>query len=185
MALPRAVRCRIARFSRGQDGSIAIEAVIILPAIFMALMVMLSTFDAYRQHAINQKAAYTIGDLISRQTTPMDSQFLIGARSLFDYLTRSSQPSSIRVTSVGWDADSGQFALDWSRSVGAKPQATSEDVREWKDRLPAMAEGDYITVVETWSEYDAPFSIGLQDEDIVNYIFTRPRYASPVHWSGS
>ncbi|MDW4497023.1 hypothetical protein R5H30_03445 [Sulfitobacter sp. D35] len=170
------------RFARSQEASIAIETVIILPALFVAFMVMYSAFDSYRQHAINQKAAYTIGDLISRQTTPMDLQFLQGARSLFDYLTRSGSESALRVTSVQWNDTDKKYELDWSKGVGAVSNATQDDVTRWAGSLPKLAPDEYITVVETRSEYDAPFRVGLQDHDMSNFVFTRPRYAPSVRW---
>ena len=83
------LRNRLGRFTSDQDANVAIEATIILPIMFWAYLTMFSIFDAYRQYTESQKAAYTISDLISRQTTPLDDAFIDSTRELFDTMTRT------------------------------------------------------------------------------------------------
>ena len=170
------------RFIKTEDGNIAIEAVIVLPILFWGYLSMFAIFDAYRQHSINQKAAFTIGDLISRQTTPLDTEFLTGARDLFDMLTRSQGVSSMRVTSVRFDADTQSYTQDWSQALGAATAAEGATVQGWADQLPVMPDNERVMVVETWSDYDPPFNTGLTLSHIHNFVFTRPRYAPRVLW---
>ena len=97
----RLLQLRLHRFWRDEEGNIAVEAILILPLLFWAYLSMFAIFDAYRQHAVNQKAAYTIGDIVSRQTTPLDPAFLTGTREVLNYLTNSTNSeTTIRVSSI-------------------------------------------------------------------------------------
>ncbi|ASM73338.1 MULTISPECIES: TadE/TadG family type IV pilus assembly protein [Roseobacteraceae] len=175
------------RFARDEDGNVAIETIIIIPILFWAYLSMFAIFDAYRQHALNEKAAFTIGDMISRQTTPLDNAYLDGSRALLKYLTRNrGQDPSIRVTSVKYDADNDIYKLDWSHTRGdAVTPLSNTDVKNWHNRLPVMLHNERIVVVETFVYYDPPFNTGLKTRTITNFIFTRPRYTPQVLWAGS
>ena len=85
----QSVRRILNRFSRDDSGSVAMEAMIVLPAMFWAFLVCFSIFDTFRMYNINQKAAYTVGDAISRETVPLDSAYLSGMRQMFEYLASS------------------------------------------------------------------------------------------------
>lgn len=180
-------RCqrRLRRFAVGEEGNIALETVIIAPILFWAYMATVTIFDAYRQHSINQKAAYTIGDMVSREDRALNAAYLTGARSLFDSLARSAEPSSVRITSVWYDAANGLYVCEWSQSRGTVPPATLAEVEDWDVRLPVLPNFERITVVETWARYSAPFNVGIADHDIHNFIFTRPRRAPSITWDGN
>lgn len=169
-------------FARKEDGSVAIETVIILPMMFWAYLSMFSIFDAFRQYSITQKASYTVGDMISRETVPLDNAYLDGAQDLFDYLTRSRTASSIRVSSLKWNNNRQKFQRDWSKARGNKQPLSNNAVRGWADRLPMMRHNERVIVVETWLQYDPPFNTGLENREIRNFVFTRPRYAPRVLW---
>jgi hypothetical protein len=176
------LRSFLARFARRDDGTIALEAMIILPLMFWAFLSVFSIFDSYRMYTINQKAAFTIGDAISRETAPLDDEYLTGALSLFEYLSRSQGNSSLRVTSLVYDGVQDEFSRDWSKTRGALPELTNDDVREWTTKLPVMPHNERVMLVETWSNYDPPFATGLEQRVIKNFIFTRPRFAPRVCW---
>ncbi|MCV3272601.1 TadE/TadG family type IV pilus assembly protein [Roseobacter sinensis] len=182
--IPRA-RAALRRFRRAEDANIALEAVIIAPILFWAYMATVTIFDAYRQHSINQKAAYTIGDMVSREDRALNVAYMTGARSLFDSLARSPEPSTVRITSVWFDAANNRYVCDWSQSIGVLPPATTAQVEGWDELLPILPNFERITVVETWSRYSAPFNIGIGDHDIHNFIFTRPRRAPSISWDGN
>lgn len=179
---------RLRRFARDEDGNVAVETIIIIPILFWAYLSMFAIFDVYRQYALNEKAAYTIGDMISRQTTPLDDAYLDGARAMVKYLTRSRNETepSIRVTSIKYDANNDIYKRDWSHTRGDGAVAlTNNDVKNWHDRLPIMLHNERIVVVETFVDYDPPFSTGLNNTTIARFVFTRPRYSPQVLWQGS
>lgn len=167
-------------FLRREDGAVAVETVIILPMLFGVYLAIFSLYDAFSQYSLNQKAAYTIGDMISRQTVPIDDDYIDGAQDLFDYLTRSAEGSAIRVSSLRWNNKKSKFTSDWSKTRGWVSELKNKDVKTWADRLPVMKHNERIVLVETWSTYDPPFNTGLTSREIKNFIFTRPRYTDRV-----
>lgn len=174
----------LARFRRDDRGSIAVETVIILPMLFWAYLSMFAIFDAYRQHAINQKVAYTIGDIISRETNPVTPSYMNGARELVRYLSSARQTSdvAIRVTSVRWDGNNNIYRRDWSEKRGWVSRLSNNEVQALASRLPTMPHNERVMIVETFVKYDPPFNTGLQNRTITNFVFTRPRYAPRVLW---
>ncbi|MBY5931528.1 hypothetical protein KUV51_00845 [Tateyamaria omphalii] len=173
------------RVFRDEDqGSIAIETVILIPLLFWAYLSMFAIFDSYRQHSINQKAAYTLGDIISRETTPLDNSYLDGTQKIFAYLTNNATSNvAIRVTSVKYDAVNDVYKRDWSRARGWKKGLSHNEVNSLKHLLPVLPHNERVMVVETFAKYDAPFETGLKDREIENFVFTRPRYAPRVLWT--
>tara|TARA_R110002073_G_scaffold13264_1_gene56863 strand:- start:127 stop:699 length:573 start_codon:yes stop_codon:yes gene_type:complete len=169
-------------FARKEDGVIAIEAVIIMPMIFWTFLSMFSIFDSFRMYSINQKAAYTIGDAVSRETLPIDDDYLNGALNLFEYLSKGQGNTAIRISSVRYNATDNRFYRDWSETRGWVQPLTSSDVRTWTDRLPLMIHNERLVLVETWNRYEPPFKTGLELREIKNFVFTRPRYAPRVCW---
>ncbi len=171
-------------FRDDETGSIAVETILIIPILFWAYLSMFAIFDAYRQHSINQKAAFTISDIISRETTPIDNAYLLGSRQMLAYLTVNHVDDvAIRITSVKYDEVNDVYKRDWSKEKGWMPELTNNAVKELKDDLPTMPHNERVTVVETFVKYDPPFKTGLQERTIHNFVFTRPRYAPRVLWS--
>ncbi len=176
------IKSALGGFARREDGTIAMEAMIIMPVMFWAFLSMFSIFDAFRTYSINQKAAFTIGDSISRETAPLDQAYINGTHAMFEYLSRSQGQSALRVTSLLYDAANDRFSADWSKTAGARNELSSADVEGWSTKLPVMPDGERVMLVETWSEYEPPFNTGLEEREIRNFVFTRPRFAPRVCW---
>lgn len=177
------IKTRLRGFLRDEEGNIAIEAMIILPVMFWTFLSVFSIFDAFRTYSINNKAAFTIGDSISRETAPIDQAYLDGSLQLFEYLSRSSGNSTIRVSSLYFDEAQDRFYTDWSKVSGSKPELSDSDVSGWSTKLPIIPDNERIMLVETWSSYEAPFKTGLEEREITNFVFTRPRFAPRVCWT--
>lgn len=172
------LRARIAGFSQDSRGSVTVEAVIMLPILFWAYCGLYTFFDAYRQTSINQKAAYTISDMLSRETDPpLNADYLDSVYSLLDFLTRSNTERRMRVTVVRYDQDNNEHHVQWSQVRGTVDALEDADVATLANRLPVMVDEEQLVLVETWTEYDAPFNIGLNDKTISTFVFTRPRFA--------
>lgn len=181
MLMHRIKSC-LAGFFRRDDGTIALEAMIILPMMFWSFLSVFSIFDTFRTYSINQKAAFTIGDAISRETAPLDAAYLTGALGLFEYLSQSQGQSALRVSSLRWDGNRNRFYRDWSRTRGAVAELSNDDVQGWANKLPVLPHNERVMLVETWSQYDPPFATGLEQREIHNFVFTRPRFAPRVCW---
>jgi Flp pilus assembly protein TadG len=173
-------------FARDENGSSSIETIIMVPMIFFVVLSIFTLFDAFRQYTMHQKAAYTLGDMISRETLPIDGDYLDGTHALFNTLTRDPQDSSVRVSILRYDSVNEIMKLDWSKSRGSDvTELTNHNVRNWTTKLPVMIHNERIIVVETFAHYAPPFETGLEQREIRNFIFTRPRYAPQVLWTDS
>lgn len=170
-------------FMRREDGTIALEATIVMPLLFWTYLSMFSIFDAFRMYSIHQKAGFTIGDAISRETVPIDDAYLDGMLSLYEYLARSPGQTNMRVSSVWYDEDADVFNTDWSQVRGPIAPLTSADTENWHDRIPVLVDNEHVIILETWSTYDPPFNTGLEEREIRNLVFTSPRYATCVLWA--
>ncbi|MCX7566437.1 hypothetical protein OS189_08795 [Sulfitobacter sp. F26169L] len=175
-----------ARFARDEKGSASVEAALMVTAIFVVMVSVLALLDLTRLHGQHQKAAYTIADMVSRETLPIDNAYLTGTHALLNTLTRDPQESTVRVTIVRYDANNKIFKLDWSKTSGFGQPLTNHQVRNWSDRLPVMLHNERMIVVETRAMYDPPFMMGLGQlgqQTIDQFIFTRPRYSPQVLWT--
>lgn len=170
------------RFAREEKGTASIEAMIMVPAMFLVILTFITLIDYTRMHSQHQKAAYTISDMVSRETVPLDQDYLSGTGSLLDTLTRNQQDSGVRLTIVFYDEPSDTYRMDWSRTTGAIAPASDADVGAWGDQLPNLVHNERVIVVETTAVYRPPFDVGLGNRRIENFIFTRPRYAPQVLW---
>ncbi len=170
------------RFVSGEAGAVPVEGVIASTFLIWWYVASFQFFDAYRQKNINQKGAYTIADLISRETDAIDGNYVEGMNTLFDYLTFSRLPTTIRVSSVFWDNDNDRNAIAWSYGTGTKPGLTTTELQSQANRIPVMATGDYVIVVETFMAYEPIFNVGLDAQWFRQFITTRPRFTTCITW---
>lgn len=167
---------RARRFRRNDEGSVLVEAVMVLPTMFWAVLAMFVYWDAYRSINTVQKAAYTVSDTISRLRTDVDGTYLSGLNTVMNYLLDAGQTARMRVTSVTWDAYEDRFEVLWSYSPGAAMAALDTDtLQPYASLIPAMTDGDTVVVVEAAVDYAPAFNVGLADTTIEQFVVTRPR----------
>ncbi len=172
---------RLKAFRDDTRGVVAVEVAVMFPILFWALLSSFVFFDAYRQSSINQKAAYTLSDMLSRETE-VNNDFIDGLYGVFGTLTRSWTERKMRVTVIRWDNNNNIFKRDWSVTRGSVTPLSNTSVRNWTHRLPQMPHNERIILVETWSRYTPPFNVGINDQDLQTFVFTRPRFSPTVSW---
>lgn len=174
---------RLAAFREETGGTVSIEFVIMAPVLFWAFASMHSWFDAYRQVGVHEKAAFTVADMISRETDPIDNDYIDATRNLVQFLVRSSDQPSIRVSVIRYVARRDQYRLDWSSRRGDYSRLRSRDVRNWHDKLPQLVNQERIILVETKMDYTPPWLFGMNSSnEIATFIFSRPRFSPKVCW---
>ncbi|PIE13552.1 MAG: hypothetical protein CSA70_04560 [Rhodobacterales bacterium] len=178
------LKSRLRAFADDARGSITVEVVVLLPMLYWAYCAMFVYFDAYRQVSVNQKAAYTISDMLSRETDPIDRDYMNASHAMLEFLSRSRNPVRLRVSVVRYVENQDQFRRDWSKVVGGGGlrELSNRDVRNWHDKLPALLNNERIIVVETFTDYTPPFNIGMDDQEIGTFVFTKPRFAPQLLW---
>lgn len=179
-------RAAALRFRDNTRGGIAIEFVIMIPIVFWAFMALYVFFEGYRQSAINLKAAYTVSDILSRETGQVDDTYIDSMQSLFQFLTRTGAQTAMRVSVLRWSEGDNRYYVDWStiRDWDNQVALTDGTVSDLADRLPAMSNAERLILVETRNLYTPVFKVGLGTKELENFVFTRPRFAPQVVWSG-
>lgn len=186
------MRALIKRFLNDQSGTIIAETVIVLPFMLWAYLALFVYWDAFRSINISQKAAYTVSDMLSREMVTLPSTYVNGMETLMTYLVGSDEDVRMRVSSITWNASKNRYEVEWSRSPNnAIAQLTTTTVAYLKDRIPTLADGDHIMLVETEVDYQPPFdinmgdfSISVGDQVLKQFIVTRPRFVPKICLTG-
>ncbi|MHA6324984.1 TadE/TadG family type IV pilus assembly protein [Roseivivax sp. CAU 1753] len=180
------IKSLLARFRHDTEGTVTVEAVIIFPALVWLFGATWVWFDVSRQQAINQKANYTIGDAISRETDPLTDAYVDAAFELVLGMTRSNaSESDMRITAVEYSSKGeGSYDVLWSEARGNYPAFDNNDMDGMETRLPIMSNGDQVILVETWEDYVPALEAGLDAFEIKTYSFTRPRFAPQMLYEG-
>ncbi|WP_425044004.1 TadE/TadG family type IV pilus assembly protein [Primorskyibacter sp. S87] len=175
------LKTRLFRFGKDTEGSIAVEALITFPMLLWSLMACYTYFDGYRQSASNLKAAYTIGDLISRETRTVDDTFIDSMHELFGLMVRNETGVSMRISLIRYDEDRDEHTVRWSTVRGGYTiELTDELVVDLRDDLPPMPDEDTLILVETRNIFVPPYKVGIDDIPLENFIFTRPRFTNEI-----
>lgn len=150
------------KFRNDENGSVAIELVLVTPIIAWALLSTLVYFDAYRVEADTNRASLVIAEMFSREETNISPAYLNGARNVLRALTYEEAAPDYRIT-VYRRTNDGRYLSVWSRPRGYDRRLDNADLAQLadKDLLPKMNTIDRNILIETRVEYDAPFSIGL------------------------
>ncbi|WP_413870599.1 pilus assembly protein [Albidovulum sp.] len=184
MSMLSRLRLRTLDRLRDSRGSMPVEGLIAATWLIWWYVASFQFFDAYRQKNINLKAAYTIADMVSRvqPDDAVDSGYIDGLNTLFDYLTFSRRATWIRVSSVIWDPADNRYEIAWSYATGPVGGQTDATIQNDAYRLPVMPAGDSVIVVETNMAYEPIFNIGLNAQWYRTFIATRPRFSSCVKY---
>ncbi len=184
MSILSRLRLRTASFARETRGSMPVEGIIASTWLIWWYVASFQFFDAYRQKNINLKAAYTIADMVSRvqPDDAVDSNYIDGLNTLFDYLTFSRKPTWVRVSCVIWDDVDNRYEIAWSYATGPVGGQTDTTIQNDADRIPVMPAGDSVILVETNMAYEPIFNIGLKAQWYTTFITTRPRFTSCVKY---
>lgn len=178
-----ALHTRLRRFLKDENGLIMTEFLILIPLLIWAIMALVVYWDAFRTINSAQKASYTVADLVSRQSE-LSQSFINGMDKVVIGILGQPNIVSMRITSLQWDAKTNSHKIIFSRSPQNLVKAlTVAEVAALRNRIPVLANGDGIILVETWTNYTAPFngatpliSLGVDHKVFESFILTRPRF---------
>lgn len=173
---------RLRLFAGDARGSLSVETAMIYPLLIFAYIATFVFFDAFRSQNVNLKAAYTISDMLSRQTEEVDMDYLNGLNKVFDYLTVSNTETWIRVSVINWSDDENKYRLEWSQATSGKASLVQADITDMADQIPVMADGDTLILMQTAMAYEPIFDVGLAARWYENLVLTRPRFAPRLNW---
>jgi hypothetical protein len=175
---PCRLRLRLRRLQRDQRGALSFEAVLILPILVWLFVATFVFFDLFRTANTNAKAAYAIADLLSRQNVPVTQDYLDGLADVYSVLVRSHQPSTLRVSSIDWDTVARTYRIQWSRGTHGGEALDADRLADLvaAGRLPELAVGETIILVETSLSYTPVVRMGIPAQRFTHVIPTRPRF---------
>lgn len=170
-ARARAIGRAVRRFAAERRGTSGIEFALIAPILLLLLLGGTTVFTLVRDSRTAERATYTVSDLLSRSTTKPD---LKASHALFLAITRHAAADvRFRVTSVKKVKD--KMVIDWSRAQA--PQAPLADLAPLSAKLPVVADGDSILLVETSLTSRPLFSyLGLTNQTFAYLSANRPRF---------
>lgn len=172
-------------FARKADGGVNIEAMLFLPLLIAATVGSLIFYDAFRKDSLGDKATFTVGDMLSRETDYITPAYIDSTKALFGFLTGTQDTeNTLRVTVVQYDQDSDSYSVVWSDARGPHVGPLSDaDMSDAHDAFPVMVDAEQVIVVDSYVDYSVP--TGLHDRVFEARVFTRPRFAPQLVWSGS
>ena len=173
---------RLRAFWRDTDGAVSMEFILSVPIIFWAFAATFVFFDGYRQSSVNLKAAYTVSDLLSRETGLVTDEYIDSMHDLLQILTGASSPTILRVSIIEWDEDDGRYYVHWSANRGYAEALNDDDMEAIEDRLPKMPDREQIILVETRNTFYPLYKMGMGEIDLDNFVFTRLRFAPKLDW---
>lgn len=170
-------------FGRRQDGSISIEAVIMLPALAWCYLGTYVFFDAYRSQSVNIKAAYTIADTMTRETNYITPAYVDGMFELQEFLVNTEEDVAIRLSVFTFDEASNAYQIVWSEPRGGPAPLDTAGLNDNSAAIPLMADADIALLVETWVDYVPSFGVGIAEFTFRDFVVMRPRFAPQLCWN--
>lgn len=174
-----------AKWQRDEDGSVAVETILMVPLLAWAMLATLTYFDAYRTEGISFKAGLTVADAISREADAIDDDYIDGAYGLLQFLTLKDDNPDLRVTVFRYRAGDDDYRRVWSEARGSQSPLSHSDLEDMRGRLPLMVGGERAILVETWTDYEAPYAVGLGDFSMNTYNVISPRFTARLCFDSS
>jgi hypothetical protein len=161
-------------FAKDESGVMLAEFLILMPILMWGFIGLVVYWDVFRTINVNQKAAYSISDLLSRQEV-ITEQFAADLHKVLTFLMPGAPVARMRITSfefnekdpeanlAAWGDD--EYILLWSRVTGGDPEIQPLDYDQLQDLrntvIPIMDNRQGAILVETWVDYVPRFDIGV------------------------
>jgi len=168
----------LSKFISDEDASITMEFVIVTPVMVLWWIGSMVFFDAFEARSGAARSAYTIADLISRQTETTNT-YIDSLLTLQNRMRPREPVGTVRVTELYRDA-SGDLSVVWSYATSGPGDALLlVDVP--LGTLPLLANESYLMLIDTTIPY-IPLSdiIGIPAQTWVNRIFINPRFTAQI-----
>ena len=182
MRLNQIFRRSMGHFSRNEKGMLTVEALLVFPMLLWTITAIFTFFEGFRQSAANLKAAYTIGDLISRETQAITPAYVNSMLVLMQRMVNNGSPMSLRMTLIVFDEDDDRHYVRWSTARGYDDVWDNDNISNMEDNLPPMPDQDTLIIVETSNPFDPTFKTPFLGDDYTfnNFVFTRPRFTNEI-----
>lgn len=164
------------RFLTNNRGVAATEFALIVPLLLALLLGTITIFDLFRTAQAVEKATFTIGDILSRQTAINDN-LVDQMLELLHQTVDVASDGAIRVSSISMTG--GKLVLDWTKPRGKIIITTNVAIPY--GIIPDMANGDSVILAESFVPHSAFVSgFGLDELIYQNQSVHRPRFVGRI-----
>lgn len=179
------LRAAVRRFLRDSGASATVEMIIAVATLNMMMGAFFLFWKAFSAHAMAERTAFTINDLVTRQRgLELQRPFLDGLERMAEFLLDGDQLVSVRFTQVSFRKEepsdaNARIMIDWSYSpCGELPVAVAGPGFD-AATLPLMAENATMIVTEVevpfWSPMPVIPSMTFERRAVSIYRF-EPRF---------
>lgn len=190
----RLIMDRLRTFAADQRGSLTIEFVIWVPVLAFWMVFSIVMFDAYTNQNRATKAAYTISDILSRETEALDSARLEQLYALQDRLLPRAGPyRALRITNIRCNIDPDapedgcDFEILWSVRRAEAGMEGYEAIDDPADlplaMIPLMRDRDELLLVDLGVHFQPVAGVGIDARWWDVRVITRTRYITGLDLS--
>lgn len=179
----RSLSAALRAFRDDENGSVTVEAILMIPILVWCYLATFVFFDAFRTQSINIKAAYTIGDTLSRETGYVTPNYLTGLFGLQNMLLATDETRALQITAFTYDQPNDKFLVRWSRGIGGLSGMSDADLAAVRAILPNMPHGEIAILTRSRVNYEPRFSVGIHPFVFDELTVTRPRFAPQICWN--
>ena len=176
---------RLRLFGQDETASLSVEAVIVVPFLVWAFLGIFMLTDTFRALHANTVSTYSIGDALSRETEPVSASYIEGLNTLHAVMSRAQTGTQLRATMIHYDGATQSLKMQWSHATTGRTALTQATLSEVSARIPTLANGEAVIVVETWKAYAPTLVSFIGGLNIYDIVVTRPRFAPTVAWGTS
>lgn len=170
---------------RKEDGSISVEAMLMLPLLIWCFLGAYVFYDAYRAQFVNAKASYTIGDILSRETNFITPDYMDSIFDLHQFLVARTTPVRLRVSVITYDAADDTYSVVWSENRGGGGTIDDAALTALVPAIPEMPDQGRAILVQTSMVYNPIYAAGIADMQFDDIVVSRPRFAGQLCWNAS
>ena len=190
-------------YLRDERGTVTMEYVLWLPILLAWLILSTVLYDAYKSRDDAAKAAYTVADIISRETELSASDIRRLADLQRVLVPRAGNSMFLRLTSFTCTAeadcldadvaDTSDYAINWSivppiafsdwedAPDDEKPSVISTLTQETVEALPLMAKDDTIVLVDVSIPFRPIASwVGIDAQEWAFRVAVWPRLVADI-----
>lgn len=166
----------VAGFGRNERGASAVEFALLAPVLLVLLLGTVTVFHLFRNAQNLEKATYTVGDILSRQTV-VTPAVLTDMLSLVGHTVPIGGAGALRVSSIS--KVGGALVVDWTKTAGASASVGTSEIP--MNVVPDIADGDSVLVTESFVPYTALISgFGLDAITFHYHAVQRPRFVGSI-----
>jgi Flp pilus assembly pilin Flp len=180
------------RFRTDERGALSVETVLMVPLMTFLMIAMFVYYQVFHQDSLLAKSSFTITDIMSRETVPINQDYVNNMQLLLETVSNVQSTISFRVALVKYDELNDDMIMRWSAipTGGTIPAYTQATIDNLRGQIPDMADADSVIILETSMPYVPPFLGGsfwisqVPSLNFRNLIVMRSRFVSELCWEG-